>query len=209
MSGAGGAAKHEILLLRHAETEWSRDGRHTGRTDVPLTERGRDAARALAERLRGRRFALVLVSPLRRARETCELCGLGADAQPREDLLEWDYGEYEGLTTAQIQAVRPGWSLWRDGCPGGESAADVGARADRVIDELRAAEGDAAVISHGHMLRVLGARWIGLEPAQGARLGLSTAATCVLGYERATPILALWNETAADDLPAGGDAAGR
>jgi broad specificity phosphatase PhoE len=185
----------EVVLVRHAETEWSRDGRHTGRTDLPLTERGRGAALALAPRLQQRTFERVLVSPARRARETCELCGLGGGAQVREDLLEWDYGDYEGRTTAEIQAGRPDWSLWRDGCPGGEDAALVGARADRVIAELRALDGEAAVFSHGHLLRVIGARWIALEPAAGARLGLSTAALCVLGYERSTAILVNWNNT--------------
>ena len=193
MSAQGVGVEHEVVLVRHAETEWSRDGRHTGRSDIPLTGRGRAAASALADRLSGWRFRLVLVSPLLRARETCELCGLGATAIVREDLHEWDYGEYEGLTTAQIQATRADWSLWRDGCPGGESAADVGARADRVLAELTAADGPVAVFSHGHMLRVLGARWIALDPAQGARLGLSTGAICVLGHERATQILARWN----------------
>jgi probable phosphoglycerate mutase len=136
----------------------------------------------------------VLVSPSRRARETCELCGLGGDARTREELLEWDYGEYEGLTTAQIEAMRPGWSLWRDGCPGGESPTDVGARADRLIAELRTVDGDIAVFSHGHMLRVLGARWIELAPSLGARLRLSTGAICVLGYEHATAALSCWND---------------
>ncbi len=208
-SGPGLAAEHETVLVRHAETEWSRDGRHTGRTDVPLTERGRAAARSLAGRLAGHRFALVLVSPLQRARETCELCGLGAQATPDADLLEWDYGEYEGLTSAEVHAMRPGWSLWRDGCPGGETPAQVGARADRVIAELRASEGDVAVFSHGHMLRVLGARWIALEPAEGGRLGLSTAAICILGYERGAAILALWNDAGADQRPSASDAAAR
>jgi broad specificity phosphatase PhoE len=188
------AMAHEAVLVRHAETEWSLDGRHTGRTDIPLTDRGRAAASALSERLRGRRFELVLVSPSTRARETCELCGLGGEAQLREDLLEWDYGEYEGLTTPEIREQRPGWALWRDGCPGGENAADVGARADRVIAELNSAAAGAVVFSHGHLLRVLGARWILLDPATGQHLGLSTGALCVLGHERQTPILARWNE---------------
>jgi probable phosphoglycerate mutase len=191
----------EIVLVRHAETEWSRSGRHTGRTDIPLTDAGRAAARALAARLGERRFELVLVSPSRRARETCELCGLGELAQTREDLLEWDYGDYEGLTTDEIHARRPGWSLWRDGCPGGEGAAQVGARADRVIAGLRRVTAAAAVFSHGHMLRVLGARWIELAPAEGARLGLAAGATSVLGYERATAIIAGWNDAGAG-LPA-------
>jgi probable phosphoglycerate mutase len=189
-------AELQIVLVRHAETEWSAAGRHTGRTDIPLTERGREAARELGERLRVMRFALVLVSPLRRARETCELCGLGRAAQAREELLEWDYGEYEGLTTEQILASRPGWSLWRDGCPGGEDAAAVGVRADRVIAELADRDGNVAVFSHGHMLRVLGTRWIELAPAEGAHLQLSAASVCVLGYERATRAIARWNAPA-------------
>ncbi|HYB23120.1 MAG TPA: histidine phosphatase family protein [Solirubrobacteraceae bacterium] len=187
----------EIVLVRHAETEWSRAGRHTGRSDIPLTGRGRDAARALAGRVRAWRFQQVLVSPSTRARETCELCGLGAQAQVREDLLEWNYGEYEGLTTAEIRATQPDWLLWRDGCPGGESPAEVGARADRVRAELRAAQGDVAVFSHGHMLRVLGARWAELEPDSGGRLALSTGALCVLGWERETAVIARWNDTSA------------
>ena len=183
------------VLVRHAETEWSLNGRHTGRTDLPLTDHGREVATALRERLRAWRFALVLVSPASRARETCELCGLGAEAQVRDDLHEWDYGDYEGLTTAEIWERRPGWGLWRDGCPGGESPADVGARADRVIAEIAAADGAVAVFSHGHMLRVLGARWIALGPDGGARLGLSTAAISVLGHERDTAVIARWNDT--------------
>jgi probable phosphoglycerate mutase len=202
VSGSDVTPAGEIVLVRHAETEWSRDGRHTGRTDIPLTDRGRAAASTLAERLREWSFELVLVSPLRRARETCELAGLAARAQPRAELLEWDYGDYEGLTTAQIQERRPAWSLWRDGCPGGESAADVGARADRVIAEASAVGGAVAVFSHGHMLRVLGARWIALPPADGARLGLSTGAISGLGHERDTAILSRWNDVGASTEPA-------
>ncbi|MEA2200904.1 MAG: hypothetical protein QOI89_1500 [Solirubrobacteraceae bacterium] len=187
----------EVVLVRHAQTEWSLSGRHTGRTDIPLTDDGRAAARALAPRLLEWRLQRVLVSPLRRARETCELCGLGEQAEVLNDLHEWDYGEYEGLTTAEIHALRPGWSLWRDGCPAGESPAQVAARADRVIAELSDTRGAVAVFSHGHMLRVLGARWIELGPEQGARLGLSTAAISVLGFERETSILARWNDAGA------------
>jgi broad specificity phosphatase PhoE len=183
----------EAWLVRHAETEWSANGRHTGLTDLPLTDGGRETARRLAPRLAGHHFELVLVSPSRRARETCELCGLAVQAVIREDLHEWDYGDYEGLTSAEIAARRPGWSLWRDGCPGGESPAQVGERADRVITELAGVTA-AAVFSHGHMLRVLGARWIGLAAAGGAHLGLSTGAICVLGGEHGTPILARWND---------------
>lgn len=197
--GEHGAPSRQIVLVRHAETEWSRAGRHTGRTDIPLTDEGRARAAELAERLRERRFALVLVSPLRRALETCELSGLAASAEQRADLMEWDYGDYEGLTTAQIRAERPGWNLWRDGCPGGENAAQVGIRADRVIAEAPAAEGDVALFSHGHVLRVLGARWVDLHPQQGARLGLSTGAVCVLGHERETAVLARWNDTTLPD----------
>jgi broad specificity phosphatase PhoE len=188
-------AAPSAVLVRHAETEWSLNGRHTGRTDLPLTDHGRDVAAALRERLHAWQFALVLVSPSRRARETCELCGLGAEAQVRADLHEWDYGDYEGLTTAEIWERRPGWVLWRDGCPGGESPAEVGARADRVIAEIAGSDGDVAVFSHGHMLRVLGARWIALPPGGGGRLGLSTAAICVLGHERDTAVIARWNDT--------------
>ncbi len=187
----------EAVLVRHAETEWSLDGRHTGRTDIPLTEHGRAVAAGLPERLRAWSFDLVLVSPLTRARETCELAGLSADAQPRDDLLEWDYGDYEGLTTAEIVAERPGWKLWRDGCPGGESATDVGVRADRVVAEIVSSHANVAVFSHGHMLRVLGARWAGLDADVGGRLGLSTAAICVLGHERETPVIARWNDAGA------------
>jgi probable phosphoglycerate mutase len=184
----------EVVLVRHGETEWSRSGRHTGRTDVPLTDLGRHQAELLGRRLRGRSFALVLTSPLGRARETCRLTGLGEGGLLRDELREWDYGEYEGITTPEIRSRRPDWFLWRDGCPGGETAAEVGARADRVVAELRAAGGDCAVFGHGHMLRVLAARWLGLPPGEGRLLGLSTATLSVLGYERETPVLWLWNE---------------
>jgi len=191
-SGAG-----EAVLVRHAETEWSLNGRHTGRTDIPLTEHGRDVAAGLRARLSAWSFDLVLVSPSLRARETCELCGLDAGAQLRPDLLEWDYGDYEGLTTPEIREQRPDWRLWRDGCPGGESAADVGARADSVIEEILSSHARVAAFSHGHMLRVLGARWMAFGPECGARLGLSTAAICVLGHERDTQVIARWNDTSA------------
>ena len=185
----------EYVLVRHAATEWSAEGRHTGRTDLPLSDAGRAEALALAPLLAPDPFELVLCSPAQRARETCELSGLGAAAQMRDELWEWDYGDYDGLTSAQIHERRPDWNLWRDGCPGGESPAQVGARADSVIDELLACRGRVAVFSHGHMLRVLGARWIELEPAGGARLGLATASISVLGYERATRVIAGWNAT--------------
>jgi broad specificity phosphatase PhoE len=184
----------ELVPVRHAETEWSLSGRHTGLTDIPLTDGGRATARALADRLSEWRFERVLVSPLRRARETCELCGLGDSAEVCEELHEWDYGEYEGLTTEEIHAVRPDWNLWRDGCPGGESPEQVGLRADRVLAAVRDARGAVAAFSHGHILRVVGARWIELAPAGGARLGLSAGALSVLGYEREERILARWND---------------
>ena len=182
----------EVWLIRHAATEWSLDGRHTGRTDIPLTEDGRNSARELEPRLRGHDFALTLVSPLQRALQTAELAGVGAGAVASADLMEWDYGEYEGVTTKQIREGRPDWWLWRDGCPGGESPDDVARRADRAIETVCEADGDVLVVSHGHFLRVLGARWIALEPAAGARLGLRTAAVCVLGQERGLRNIKVW-----------------
>lgn len=182
----------EVWLIRHAETEWSREGRHTGRTDIPLTESGRQAARDLEPRLRGHAFALVLVSPLQRAQQTAELAGVGSGAVASADLMEWDYGEYEGVTTVQIREGRPDWWLWRDGCPDGESTDDVARRADRAIASACHADGDVLLVSHGHFLRVLGARWIGLEPAAGARLGLHTGAVCVLGQERELRTIKVW-----------------
>ncbi len=184
----------QVLLVRHAATEWSAAGRHTGRTDLPLTAAGREAAKQTAGRLAGRTFERVLCSPLRRARETCELCGLGTRAQIVDRLVEWDYGEYEGLTTEEIREDRPEWMLWRDGCPGGESAAQVGARADAVIASLSSLRGQAAIFAHGHLLRVLAARWIDAEPQLGARLTLSTGAIGVLGYEHGAGALRRWNE---------------
>jgi probable phosphoglycerate mutase len=189
-------ARHEIVLVRHGETEWSRAGRHTGRTDVPLTEQGRLEARAVAAQLAGRRFALVLTSPLSRAAETCRLAGLGDRAQVREALLEWDYGVYEGRTTAEIRAERPGWSVWADGAVGGETVAEVGARADALIPELEGARGDVAVFAHGHLLRVLAARYVGLPPGDGRLLGLDPATVSVLGYEHEWRVIRAWNEDA-------------
>jgi broad specificity phosphatase PhoE len=183
----------DLWLVRHGETEWSAAGRHTGRTDLPLTAAGEEAARGLGERLAGTDFARVLTSPLGRARDTCRLAGLSDRAEVLPDLREWDYGDYEGLTTPQIRDRRPGWSLWSDGCPNGESAADVGGRADKVISDVRAGHGPVAVFSHGHMLRVLAARWIGLDPAAGALLALDTASVSVLGYEREQPVIRHWN----------------
>jgi broad specificity phosphatase PhoE len=183
----------EIWLARHGETEWSRDMRHTGRTDIELTEKGREQARALRRGLEGHNFARVITSPLSRALETCELAGLGDRAERSDALLEWDYGEYEGLTTPQIRERRPGWVLWRDGCPGGETAADVGARVDPLVAELRETKGDVALFAHGHVLRVLSARWVELEPQSGALLALSTGTVSVLGWERETAVIRGWN----------------
>jgi broad specificity phosphatase PhoE len=183
----------EVWLVRHAETEWSRSGRHTGRTDVPLTDEGRERARALGEALSRRRFAVVLASPLDRARETAALAGLGEHAQLREDLLEWDYGDYEGITTPDIRAERPGWYLWRDGVPNGESADEVAARCDRVIEELVAAPGNVAVFAHGHVLRALSARWVEQPVAFGGRLYLATGSLSVLGFEREVRVIRSWN----------------
>jgi len=187
---------HEVVLVRHGETEWSRAGKHTGRTDIPLTERGQQQAQAVGDALRGRRFALVLTSPLARAVQTCRRADFGDAAAEREDLREWDYGAYEGRTTAEIRDDRPGWSLWRDGAPDGETAAQVGERADRVIAEARSVDGDVLLFAHGHLLRVLTARWLGLEPSAGQLFALDPATISVLGYERETPVIRLWNEKA-------------
>jgi broad specificity phosphatase PhoE len=191
----------EIVLVRHGETEWAREERHTGRTDVPLTGEGRREAEVLGRRLVGYTFALVLTSPLRRAVDTCRLAGLGAAADVRQDLAEWDYGRYEGRTTPEIRAEAPGWSLWRDGCPGGETAADVGRRADRLIAELRPLAGDAAVFAHGHLLRVLAARWVGMPAEAGGALGLSTATISILGHEHDLSVIWLWNDEGRFVLP--------
>ncbi len=185
-----------IVLLRHAETAWSRAGRHTGRTDVPLTDEGRAAARALGQSaFAQRRFALVLASPLGRARETARLAGL-LQAQPDDRLLEWDYGAYEGRTSADVREERPGWDLWRDGVPEGETPADVAARADAVLERAAAAPGDACLVAHGHLLRMVAVRWLGEEPAFGARLPLEPAHLGVLDVQRETRVLRAWGATA-------------
>jgi broad specificity phosphatase PhoE len=183
----------EVVLVRHGQTEWSAAGRHTGRTDVPLTEEGRRQAVALQACLSQWRFVLVLSSPLQRAAETCRLAGLGDGAKVRDDLLEWDYGDNEGRTTGEIRSTKPGWSLWRDGVPNGESAEAVAARADRVIAEVRSAGGDVALFAHGHLLRVLTARWLDLPPDRGRSFVLETATLSVLGYERENPAIVRWN----------------
>jgi broad specificity phosphatase PhoE len=172
-----------VYLARHGETAWSLSGQHTGRTDLPLTERGERNARALGERLRGLTFSKVYTSPLQRAARTCELAGFGAAAEIDSDLVEWDYGQYEGCRTAEIHAERPDWQLFRDGCPGEEFPDQIGARADRVVGRVRAVKGDVPVFSSGHFLRVLAARWLGLEAAAGRYLLLSTASLSAVGYE--------------------------
>lgn len=187
-------SRPEAVLVRHGETEWSRSGKHTGRTDVPLTEHGRAQAQAVGEALRGRDFALVLTSPLERARETCRLAGFDDQAQTRDELMEWDYGAYEGRTTPEVREERPGWTLWRDGVPGGETIEQVAERVDRVIEEIRGTDGDALLFAHGHVLRVLTARWLGLEPHAGRLFALDPATLSTLGYERETPVIRLWNE---------------
>jgi len=185
--------EQKVYLLRHGETEWSLNGRHTGVTDIPLTENGRVAARLLKPILAKVTFTLVLTSPLQRARETCELAGLGQFANVEPDLIEWNYGEYEGLKTDQIRLTSPGWSVFRDGCPGGESPEQVGARADRVITKVRAAAGNVALFGHGHFTRVLAARWINLSANYGENFLLDTATLNVLGYYRESPAFMIWN----------------
>jgi broad specificity phosphatase PhoE len=186
-----------LVLVRHGETPWSLSGQHTGRTDLPLTERGERQARALGARLGGLTPAQTFTSPLQRAARTCELAGFGAAAAPDPDLLEWDYGRYEGRTSAEIQAERPDWQLFRDGCPGGETPAQVAARADRVVARVRAIRGDCLLFSSAHVLRVLTARWLGLEAAAGRLFRLGTASVSILGYEHGMgePVIRLWNET--------------
>jgi probable phosphoglycerate mutase len=183
----------EIWLVRHGETEWSRSGQHTSRTDLPLTPEGERQAESLKRMLVGHSFDLVLSSPMKRAIETCRLVGLTPVIS--EDLREWDYGDYEGLTTPEIQKGAPGWTIFTGTVPNGETAEQVAARADRVISRAMAAGGDVALFGHGHLLRILAARWIGLEPSGGRLLALSTASLSVLGYERETRVIRLWNQT--------------
>jgi broad specificity phosphatase PhoE len=184
-------------LARHGETAWSLTGQHTGRTDLPLTDRGERNARQLGERLKELTFAKVFTSPLQRASRTCALAGFGAVAEVDRDLLEWDYGQYEGRRTADIQTERPDWQLFRDGCPGGETAEQVGARADRVVARVRAVGGNVLIFSSGHLLRMLAARWLGLDPAAGRLFLLSTASLSALGYEHdlSEPVIRLWDDT--------------
>ncbi len=183
----------ELWIVRHGETEWSRAGRHTGRTDVPLTAAGVEQVTALRERIGGRRFALVLSSPLRRAWDTCRLAGFADVARATDDLLEWDYGAYEGRTTPEIQREVPGWNIWTGGVPEGETVEEVGVRARRLIDEAVTAPGDVALFGHGHVLRILAACWLDLSPRGGRLFALDTASMGVLGYENATHVIRTWN----------------
>lgn len=183
----------QIYLVRHGETEWSLNGQHTGVTDIPLTEKGRSVAKLFQPLFAKMSLALVLTSPLERARMTCELAGLGEQAEVDRDLMEWNYGKYEGVTTKQIHAKRPEWILFRDGCPDGESPEQVGARADRVIARARAADGPVALFAHGHILRVLAVRWLGFPANAGCHFMLDTATLSVLSYERDIPALKRWN----------------
>jgi probable phosphoglycerate mutase len=185
-----------IWLVRHGETEWARLGRHTGRTDIPLTERGRSQADAVARRLAAHPFEEVLSSPLSRALDTARLAGFGDRVSTTDDLLEWDYGRDEGRTTTEIRADRPGWTIWSAGPAGGETIDEVAARVDRVIARARAAEGDTLLFAHGHVLRILAARWIGEPPIEGRLFALSTATVSVLGWEREQPVLERWNDQA-------------
>lgn len=197
MDGNTAAALPLVYLARHGETGWSVSGQHTGRTDLPLTDRGERDARRLGDRLDGLGFEKVYTSPLRRAARTCELAGFGAVVEVDRDLLEWDYGEYEGRRTVEILKDRPDWQLFRDGCPGGETPDQVGARADRVVGRIRAVQGNVLIFSSGHFLRVLSARWLGLDPAAGKYFLLGTASICTLSYEHdlSEPAIRLWNDT--------------
>ena len=183
-----------VFLVRHGATEWSVTGQHTGRTDLPLTEDGRDQAKRLASRLAGQEFALVLVSPLTRARETARLTGFGDVAEVEPDLVEWDYGDYDGRTAVEIRRERPGWTPWHGGYPGGETLDELAARADRVLSRARAAGGDVALFAHGHILRVIAARWLEQPPVEASRYYLDTASLSVLGWERETAVIDRWNE---------------
>ena len=183
-----------VVLVRHGETEWTKSKQHTGRQDIPLTEEGRREAELLRHRLAAWSFARVFVSPLSRARDTGTLAGLGERAEIRPDLMEWDYGAYEGRTRADILRERPEWNLWRDGCPQGETAEQVGVRADRVISEVRGVEGDVVLFAHGHLLRVLAARWIHAPASSGERLALNTGSVSVLGREHSSEAIWLWND---------------
>ena len=187
------ASPSRVFLLRHGETERSITRRHTGRTDIPLTEEGRRQAKRLGERLAREQFALVLVSPLKRAQETARLAGFGDDGELEPELMEWDYGAYDGLTAADIRKERPGWTPWEGGFPGGETLDDLTVRADRVLDRIRPVEGDVALFAHGHILRVITARWLGQPAVMGSRYYLATGTLSVLGWERETAVIEQWN----------------
>jgi probable phosphoglycerate mutase len=188
------ADHHRIWLVRHGETEWSKSGQHTGRTDIPLTATGEEQGKALGRHLAGRQFALVLTSPLGRARETCRLAGFSGGVQVTDDLIEWNYGIYEGRTTAAVRAEQPGWSIWTTTVAQGETVEQVGERARRVIERADAVAGEVALFAHAHILRILAACWMGLPPIHGRNLTLSTASISVLGYERETRVLQIWNQ---------------
>jgi broad specificity phosphatase PhoE len=186
--------ERQLWLVRHGATEWAENGRHTGRTDIPLNETGREQAVTLGERLRGHTFALVLTSPLSRASDTARLAGFADVAEVDDDLREWDYGDVEGMRTEEIRERYPGWTIWRGPWSGGETIDDVATRADRVLARVRTVDGDVLVFSHGHLLRVFAARWLGLEPDAGGMLALSTATISLLGWEREAPVIERWNE---------------
>jgi len=188
-------ATQQVYLIRHGETEWSLSGQHTGVTDIPLTENGRKVAKLLGPVLAKETFALVLSSPLERARKTCELAGLGERAEIDRDLMEWNYGDYEGLTSKQIRARRPGWMLFSDGCPGGENPDQAGARVDRVIARVRALQGHVALFAHGHIFRVFAARWLGLPASAGCHFLLDTATLNILSYYQGVPAVKRWNDS--------------
>ena len=190
------AAHAQIALVRHGETAWSRDGRHTGLTDIPLTDHGREQAKDAARLVRRMDIVAARCSPLARARETCELLGVDVEPQIDSDLVEWDYGAYEGITTKEIRETVPGWTVWSGACPDGETAAEVAARVDRVIAAARGAEGTTLVVAHGHVLRVLTARWLGLAPEEGRLFRLDTATVSLLGWERETAVILAWNNRA-------------
>jgi len=185
----------EIWLIRHGETAWSLSGAHTSRTDIPLTEHGVEMARAIGRQLAGREFALVLTSPLQRARMTCVEAGFGDTAVIDPNLCELDYGDYEGRTTSEIQTVRPGWSLWRDGCPNGETFEHAAERSSAVIERALAVDGNVALFAHGHILRILATAWLGIAPEEARLLALSTASVSTLGHERETRVITRWNLT--------------
>jgi broad specificity phosphatase PhoE len=183
----------EVYLVRHGETEWTLSGQHTGSTDIPLTENGREVARRLGDKLRELHFAAVWSSPMSRSLDTARLAGFEHDVRIDDNLKEWDYGEYEGLTTPQIREANPGWFLFRDGAPGGESPEQIGARADRVIEEVRAVDGDVLLFAHGHILRVIATRWLGYPPNDGGKFSLGTATLSILGYEHEEASMWRWN----------------